>query len=308
MPFVRGFPISSFMPSGGRRNTTVPRLRAGFSLMEIVIAVFIMAVVFIPLGTLIFGGVRGTEQSRTFATGVNFASDIMDRLLSHKVPFSAIVPDGGPAVTGGFKSGLKQAGFSARHAALEGIVGGSERVILRKGTRYEVYLFAGTYGDGVADKADFEKELTFAYFRNPWVEQDATVKQDVVLRQTSPKYMPYKAEGTLTVTKRDGSTVTVDPDDPRAQMAWPKLGGGGANPWEPTFFQVRSQLGSGSVGVDYPLMVRDQEFYKEKDGGLMKLVLGLRWSKGTSRLSKAGLHNTQEFWLVSYKAKLEDEE
>ena len=231
----------------------------------------------------------------------------MDRLLSHKVPFSAILPDGGPAVDGGFKSGLKQAGFSAAHASLEEIVGGGERVIVRKGTRYEVYLFAGTYADTVTDKADFEKELTFAYFKNPWVEQDAAVKQDVVLRQNVAKYMPYKAEGTLTVTKRDGSTVTVDPDDPRAQMGWPKLGAGGGDPWTPSFFQVRSFLSSGSVGVDYPLMVRDQDFYKEKDGGFMKLVLGLRWAKGTARPGAAGLRNTQEFWLVSYKARLEDE-
>ena len=86
--------------------------RIGLSLMEVVIAVFIMAVVFIPLGTLIFGGVRGSEQSRTMAVAVNLATDVMEQLLNRNVPFSAVIPEGGPAVQGGFKGGLKQAGFA----------------------------------------------------------------------------------------------------------------------------------------------------------------------------------------------------
>lgn len=281
--------------------------RRGATFLEIVIAVFIMAIVLIPVGTLIFGGIRGSEQSRRFATGAAFACDVMDRLLSHRVPFDAIVPGTGPPVEGGFRPGLKQAGFRREHGDLEALVGGEERVLVRAGVRYEVFLFAGLYEDRSPGHAEMEKELTFCHLANPSVSRTPQSTRSVVLESQDPAVFPYLARPDATVTDANGNEIAVtDAGDARFRAGWPRPQD--EQTWLPSFEDaLKHDPTKGRATGDFALRLSDLSAHDEARGSLLKLVLGLRWAHGgTSGGGGGDPRKTHEFWLVSLKARAKE--
>ena len=220
----------------------VPRTKKAMTLVEILLASFILVSVLIPIGGLIFGGLRSSESSKSFNMGANIAANVMDQLLSAEIPFRAIDPEGGPTVgeiagienmegsnsSDSLISGMdsrKTAGFSSGYDALEdkifGALGqpqdGCSRVIYDKGYIYEVYWFVGVYKDEVSGEADHRGELTFSFFKNPYVPVYEDQKTNITL--SDPSKAPYVAD--YEVIHDPISGAITDPKDPRSRPGWP---------------------------------------------------------------------------------------
>lgn len=304
--------------------------RRGLSLVEILLATFILAVVMIPILQLIFGGMTETARGRDRATAVSLASNIMSQLLD-KVPYKEFKPDEGPtplSVTDFHKSEDESAGlFATRKQCLlkaldseyEKILdqdrapGDGERTIFKEGTYFEVILFAGVYkdvpsgGGGSFNVPDLTKELTFSFFKNPFIDMDGAERSNarkmVVLDMAGKS--PYEAEG----QPPSGNITRVD--DPRFRPGWPNLPAG--TPLTDANF-YRGGSGAPSSGDDPnsnpdPRWARntlDLSDFREDDGAMLKLVLGIRWRPGGGT-GKAYTRTTKEFWLVSFKAKLTED-
>ena len=309
------------------------------TLVEILLATFILVSVLLPIGGLIFGGLRGSESSKSFNVGANMAANVMDQLISAEVPFRAIDTQGGPTVdeivamsgftdatrTNSDKEALissagsvKTAGFKSEFADLEtkifGALGAPEncsdkiRCIYDKGYVYEVYWFAGIYKDENSDGAKYKEELTFSFFKNPYVPVDSGEVTNVVLSDSSKA--PY------TAVKEEISDPVfgeiVDPKDPRSRPGWPDLGGSDTD-WEekPTYEFVSEKAEQGmpaGINLDFPLVFTDLDEFNEADGGLMKMIVGIRWGPktGMRRKGTGSQQRSHEFWLVSMKGRIEE--
>ena len=58
---------------------------------------------------------------------------------------------------------------------------------------------------------------------------------------------------------------------------------------------------------EWPRFTFDLHDFREDDGAMLKLVLGLRWKPGAGNSQGSEYtRTTKEFWLVSFKAKLEE--
>lgn len=297
----------------------------GMTLIEILLATFILCAVVLPIGTLIFGGHRRSESSKSFNIGANLAADVMDKLLAHEIPFVSIEPQGGPAVSevasaSGLAEGADEvidpgrrcAAFTADHTALEDKVfgslggrvtevGGCKRVLENAGYVFEIYWFAGRYQDRVADQADLKSELTFSYFKNPYVPVGGAPSSLVVYQGGTGATDPYPySRGAETATDALIGSIT-DPKDPRSRPGWPVLGNFAV---EPTYEKV---LGT-APSLEFPLVVTDLRDFNEPDGGLLKLIVGVRWGtkSGFERKGVGAQRRTSEFWLVAMKGRIEE--
>lgn len=305
--------------------------------MEILLATFVLAVVMIPILQLIFGGLKDTARGRDRATAVSLATNIMSQLL-HKVPFDQFQPDEGPTpldVQAFFQSQVEQPGlYATRKQCLLGgtdsvweklldqTPGDGQRTIVKEGTSFEVILFAGMYKDdgapreGRYDVPHLTEELTFSFFRNPRPQPDdasdqAAIRKQVVLQS----HFPYAEDGEFT---RDRSGSTPDymrrADYPELRPGWPNLAGPIT---EDNFYrgdgQGKTPAGSGDdpnadVRLEWPRRTFDLSEFRESEGVMLKLVLGLRWKPGADGTRGSDYtKTTKEFWLVSFKAKLEDD-
>jgi len=303
--------------------------RAGLSLVEILLATFVLAVVMIPILQLIFGGIKETARGRDRATAVSLATNIMTQLLD-KVPFSQIAPEGGPKAQDPaefFQAPDETAGgVSDRDQALLGGDLGSEfekildqddspgdgvRSIFKEGTRFEVILYAGVYqddgddGGGTFNAPHMTDELTFSYFKNPHIDMDGARRSEVRRMVVLDGDYPYDSEG-------DASGTIDRVDDPRFRPGWPDLSPGDTITQE-NFYKGpgRGLPGSEDPNADpevrWPRHTLDLSDFREEDGAMLKLVLGIRWRPGVRDGGGDGLtRTTKEFWLVSFKAKLEE--
>ncbi len=303
----------------GRSAFAHPRCARGITFVEILVAVFVLAAVLLPIGALLVGGGRQSKLTESFNVGANIAANVMDQLLSVKVPFDAIDPEGGPEPSElGAASGLgdsggvvtrRCAGFKPGYEELEERIFGSQgtpldgnmRVVTKMGYVFEIYFFAGVYHSMVPNDPyagpDFRKEMTFCFFKNPFVETADDDKNRVVMKQEhldDPRYSPYAAEP-------DDSNGVTDPRDPRARPGWPELDDEDG----PTFEELRNK--GASPTLDYPVVFTDFEDFDEAEGGLMKIVIGVRWGPRAATRGIGSSHKPHEFWLVSMKARLEDD-
>jgi len=300
--------------------------RRGMTLIEILLATFILVSVLLPIGGLIFGGAQSSSANRSFNVGANIAANVMDQLLSSEVPFRAIDIEGGPTVgdimgasglgdAAGLDGpisgaeGIKTAAFTGEFTALEDKifgalgqptdVGGCKRVIYDKGYMFEVFWFAGTYKDQEAGTADYKKELTFCFFKNPYVPVDQTEAKRVVLSNST--LSPYNA---VSVPVSDPVFGPIDnPKDPRSRPGWPVLSD---YETEPNYEQIVTKVDGGGVNLDYPLVFTDLEEFNESNGGLMKLIVGVRWAPKHKGQGLGKQQRTHEFWLVSVKGRIEE--
>lgn len=279
----------------------------GVTLIEILMATVIMVIVIVPVATLIFGGAGASEESRNYNTGINVASDIMSRLLSPKLPFKAIDPEGGTATGLSWGGTRKQATFTSDFSEYEKLLSDdgdpSNRIITRHNVQFETFFFAGNYKDSHSNTAredgDIANELTFAYFSRPKPELDSSEQALVFLPIDKS---PYLCAGTF----QDDDSAKNRPRDVRCKPAWP---------WKDDLGKIPSPEDLKKLcdfGPDYtmPLIVMDQDYFGEGDkGALMKVVVGVRWNPlGNVEKGPGYRKNSREFWLVSLKAKLEDEE
>ena len=163
-----------------------PRRRA-FTLVEVLIAALVLVMVVVPLIGLLTSGKTDQQSEEGMSEAVTFCQEMMEKMLSNNLPFEAIDPGGGAALTKAI-GGVPQAGFrdttvrgqTYTAAQLEKFVnddtGGTDRVRRVKGKKYFVYFFAGRYPDGapVADsrespfkRPDINRTLTFSYLEKP---------------------------------------------------------------------------------------------------------------------------------------------
>lgn len=305
--------------------------RQGLSLVEIMLATVVLAIVMIPILNLIFGGLRETTRGRDKATAVSLATNVMTQLLD-KVPFDQfkVAEAAGPIAqdpavffkstneTAGGVSNRPQVILGTMDSQWEAIldqddsVGDGTRTIVKDGTSFEIILYGGMYTDldetnGSFNKPNLANELTFSYFRNPVVDmtgaERATARKQVVL---SSKF-PYEATGSAAVS---GVTRV---DDPRFEPGWPDPGGDDTVTGSNWYKGPSSSFSAGSEDPNedptptWPRHTLDLRDFREDRGALIKLVLGVRWKTG-SRDGSGGdfTATTKEFWLVSFKAKLEE--
>ena len=279
------------------------RGRRGITFVEILLAVFILAVVILPVASLIFGGVGASEETRSYNTGINVARDIMDKILSPQLPFGAIVPEGGESVDLSYGSTRKQAafagGFEEFEKAFSDTGDAAKRIIKRQGTEFETFFFAAPYLDtvtnGLQDPPSPAEELTFCFFRNPYYEKSQADRTSVFV---DPLGKPYQSPGVDM-----GSEEANDPRNPSCMAAWPWADDPDKVP-EP---KDVAEIWNPRANHEVPLVIYDQAYYKEGTAGaMMKVVVGVRWSaKGRVFKGPGYLKGSREFWLVSLKAKLE---
>lgn len=307
-----------------------PRPRAGLTLVEILLAGFIMAVVMVPIIQLISSGNTRTRVGRDRATAATLAANIMGSLLE-KVPFSQITPDAGPTPLGpdagilvqGIESPSPIAGSRKQarlgpdnqneyERMLDETPGDDSRLITREGTKFEVILFAGLYKDVASppvdgfNEPDIKRELTFSYFRNPYLnltpDDRASIRRRVRLDGSIDKAFPYNSDGTT-----DGPDSVTRVADPRFKAGWPQPTGGTPDPIT-NRLSVNETNFSQTRGKRWAVHTLDQADFREDGGAFMKLVLGLRWkSMGAAAAGQGNSRTSKEYWLVSFKAKLEEE-
>jgi hypothetical protein len=303
-------------------------------LIEIMLATFILAVVMIPILQLIFGGMKDTARGRDRSTAVSLAANVMTQLIE-KVPFSAFQFDHADAplaldLDGFFHSTAEVAGLFAtrKQVVLEAMdsdwerildqdssPGDGTRTIVKDGTSFEVILYGGLYkedastteANGNYNKPLLKKELTFSFFRNPFVTMDASqraaVRQLVVLGGSDPK--PYDAAG-------EDVTGVTRVDDPRIRPGWPSLTSGSGIDAGNFYRGDSTPISDTDDPNANPLKTwarhtLDLSDFREEGGAFIKLVLGIRWRPGIRPGKTEGYApTTKEFWLVSFKAKLEE--
>lgn len=310
------------------------RLRRGLSLVEILLATVVLAIVMIPILNLIFGGIRETTRGRDKATAVSLATNIMTQLLD-KVPFEEFKVDDASGPTAADPSDFFKAtnegpgGVTNRPQVIfgdgpsssqwetildqDGDLSDGRRTILKDGTSFEVILYGGMYSDldetnGSFNKPNIGQELTFSYFRNPVVQmtgsERAVARKEVVLSD----HFPYEAPGTA------AASGVNRVDDPRFEPGWPDPGSDDTvtgNNWYKgpgsSFSAGSSEDPNESPSETWPRHTLDLRDFREDRGAMIKLVLGLRWKTGSKDGSGSDYTaTTKEFWLVSFKAKLEE--
>ncbi len=287
--------------------------RSGLTLVEILIAGFILTVVMVPISQLMFSRTTHSRVGRDRTTAVNLAANVMSQLLE-KVPYTAIKPGEGPtAGTDTMASGIESAGrFAAMQQALldgdweklvDDDLGKPGRIVKREGTPFEVILFAGHYPDVESRDATsgfnapkIEEEISFSYFRNPYVPVTEDTRRAITLASGSG--VPYDATG---------STVPGVPDtavhDPRFRPGWPQSPGSQDADGR---FQVTHDNFNRTPSREWPRHSLDLSDFRETSA-FMKLVLGIRWKTPGAGFQHSGESKTsKEFWLVSFKAKLEE--
>ncbi len=296
------------------------------------LASFVLALVMIPIMSLIFGGVKQTTVGRDQATAVSLATNIMSQLLD-KVPYEEFKPGEGPEPldpaqffqakheTQGKWGTEKQCALGDADSAWEAILDQDPstegRTIFKEGTTFEVILFAGIYKDvdkgssGSFNAPSLTEELTFSYFRNPWIEMDGTrqseVRQMVVLDGDYPYDSPGKSPSS------SGRRIKRV-DDPRFQPGWPKTSHESKTVHEKNFYTGDGSTVPGTgedpnehTTLTWPRFTFDLHDFREDKGAMLKLVLGIRWKPGAgNNRGSDTTKTTREFWLVSFKAKLEE--
>lgn len=347
-------------------------MRKAFSLVEVLIAGFVLAAVMIPLVGLLTTSKTDQQSEDGMSEAVTLCENLMETLLSAKVPFQSI--DGGAGsrlVKGGPDGDVAQAGFRDAPDAdvsaleLETLIsdgdaaypgGGIARVKSYRGKSYFISFFAGKYVDhpGVNDtadpghlRADVDQTLTFAYLERPdpiglpynlpnprrdQFNRQVVLDAPVVDVGAKPEAMPYvrkayAAAGTevLAVTPdtayfyRDKlANLPAGKKNHKLMSGWPNATR--ANPtlkydladpntdqraeWSRHVRNVVTRQSGQRPTMDYHPQVVDQRRFGLVGGGLMKLVVGVAFAPyGYSNLRRND--SLREFWLVSFKAKLE---
>ena len=191
---------------------------SGMSLIEILVAVTILATFLLPVYGLYMMNTRNRDYIRAWSNAIDISSNIMERLLSEDVPFLAIDPEGyisdvGEDTKAILANGRVQADFRDSFGALnfqnynlKSILGASkggdyrvdavgDRIITKGGIDFKILLWAGIYADEPASpspaadlsykhNADPTREMTFSYYPNPWFD----------ILNTYPGLAPLKRE------------------------------------------------------------------------------------------------------------------
>lgn len=306
-------------------------MRRGVTLIEVLIATLVLAIVVIPVATFIIGGLRRTEISKHSTIAMATASNIMDELINPALPFAAIDPTGSSG-DGGVAGGTlpktlpdcggkrQQATFKTTGGAdagkLERILNDGKKPDTRikfsqEGLEFEVFFFAGVYKDFVATKPDVRSELTFAYLPNPYVPPDLPKAGDP----------PDSHAGGQRVLAQPAAVVNLFPyirgpqgKTPTAATindyypGWPKPTRGynaKGTALKDDILAVFDEFDTKSQKKEFFAFFEDQRRFGRADGGLMKLVLGVRWNPNAHVGKGLGYtKNSKELWLVSFKADL----
>ena len=177
---------------------------SGMTLIEILVAVTILATFVLPVYGLYMMNTRNRDYIRAWSNAIDISSNVMERILSEDVPFLAIEPEGYTPDSGeGTKAVLAnnrvQADFRESFGPLDfqkynlksifgaakggdyRLDGDGDRIITKGGVDFKILLWAGIYADDSSSpspdadlsykyNADPTKELTFSYYPNPWFD------------------------------------------------------------------------------------------------------------------------------------------
>ncbi|MBI2944123.1 MAG: prepilin-type N-terminal cleavage/methylation domain-containing protein [Candidatus Wallbacteria bacterium] len=303
-------------------------LRRGVTLIEILIATAILAAVVIPVATFIIGGMRRTEISKHSAIALALGANIMDSLLSASVPFGSIDPkgtsgDGG--VSGGAlpktlpsvankrpQATFKNTTGGPPAAKLEGILNDRKKndtrvKVSEEGLEFEVFFFAGVYADD-GTKPAIAKELTFCYVPNPYVPPDAVAANHKILGLPASPATKNPIDKLFPYTRVHEARINPPTAITDYFPGWPKPPAG----YKPSPGQLKDDIKKAFQEFDtksqdpvFFASFQDQRDFGRPNGGLIKLVLGLRWNPNTNINQGVGYSkNTRELWLVSFKGDL----
>jgi len=360
-----------------------PSESRAYTLVEILVALFILIVSVIPLVGLLTSGKTDQQSEEGMSEAVAFCQDMMEKIISNNLPFQAIDPGGGGEyVKGGPDGTVSQAGFrdladpvrgmSFKRADLDKILSdgdvtladGKYRSKRVKGKTYHVAFFAGKYPDRdpIPDsqeqgftRADFDNTLTFCCVPNPvgldepWNVCDQTpnpFNRQVILDgsvkirvgSTDIESNPYQLRSYLVITGATPKAELVDRDkeyflhDPARNIppgksgysliaGWPDPSTG-ANGDSQIKYDLRDpdsdqrglwikHLGDVVRGVKKPTIayhpkIVDQHTFNSPNGGLMKVILGVKFYPYEHSTMRKNTGEMREFWLLSFKADLED--
>lgn len=152
-------------PPGGEPS------RHGFTLIEILIATFVLAFAMIPVFGLMTRGAVRTDLNAGYTNAVELASGVMNQLLSEQTTFASLPDSGGVAAYPAPRSELAEAGGNvAADPALDPLFPAPQwtttaegtRTIEINGTQFHVQLWIGRYGAANAP--------IFGYYRSPVID------------------------------------------------------------------------------------------------------------------------------------------
>lgn len=343
-------------------------MRKAFSLVEVLIAGFVLAAVMIPLVGLLTSSKTDQQSEDGMGEAVVLCENLMETVLSGKVPFQSIDAGGGSRlVKGGLDADVSQAGFrdapdaDATALELESLIsdgdapypgGGLARIKSFRGKTYYISFFAGKYIDhpGIPDpadpghqRADIDQTLTFTYLErpdpiglpynlpNPRRDQlNRQVVLDAAQVDVGPRIdaIPYLRQA---YAVNGADVVPIGPATPyfyrdrlrnlpadkknhKLLTGWPMAPGVTYDLasttsdqrmlWSRTIRDTITRSNGQQPVIRYHPQVVDQRRFGLSGGGLMKVVMGVGFSPYTfSHLRKSDA--LREFWLVSFKAKLE---
>lgn len=343
-------------------------MRKAFSLVEVLIAGFVLAAVMIPLVGLLTSSKTDQQSEDGMGEAVTLCENLMETVLSGKVPFQSIDAGGGSRlVRGGPDGDVNQAGFrdaadvDATALELEALIsdgdapypgGGLARVKSYRGKTYFISFFAGKYVDhpGIPDpadpghvRADIDQTLTFTYLERPdpiglpynlpnprrdqlnrqvvldaaqvdvgprieaipYMRQAYAVNgADVVpIAPTTPYFYRDKVKN-LPAGKQNHKLLAGWPQAPAVSYDLADTASDQRALWSRTLRDTVTRSNGRAPVMRYHPQVVDQRRFGLAGGGLMKVAMGVAFSPyAYSNLRKSDA--LREFWLVSFKAKLE---
>jgi prepilin-type N-terminal cleavage/methylation domain-containing protein len=217
-----------------------------------------------------------------------------------------------------------------------------DRIIVKHGVEYKVLFWAGIYksdasspaaNDSYKYNADPTKELTFSYFPNPWFDVNNDCAEDNDSNDSLSAELNEPSAATRCAgdgknrpidpyNQKNGSDTSMpahilnnvaDPMDDRFRYGYP----------DETLVQEDVPSVCSSFGVpdiNCPIRFEDKDFHNtedrvnnpsdlpgDDDGGLMKVVVGLKWKGRHRHGSEDNGASEQEYYLVSFKANLRGE-
>lgn len=191
----------------------------GVTLIEIMLATFILAMSLIPIFGILTGNVKNTDSTLTRSFAINYAKSVLNTMLND-VPFSDIQP-GVPAIVSDASKAKIKALFPGG-TPLAGGIACSAIATDSRGVYYQIFLRS----DAVTDpsKGYTKGEFYFSYYPNPAVENqpgwDALQKQATVTENINNLPSKYtKASGLLSPYRYYGPTVTSNRWGPAEEAA-----------------------------------------------------------------------------------------
>lgn len=264
-----------------KRTNNITTVNRGVTLLEIMVAVFILALSLIPVFGVLTGSVKNTDASLTRSFAVAYAKSVLNTVLDN-VAF-ADIKQGAPAIISGASTNMAKNLFPGASSASGGIACSGIATDSR-GVYYQIYLRSTAIND--TSNGYTPGEFYFSYYPNPAVESQPgwDKLQKLATKTEGLNSLPSKftnASGLLSPYRYYGPTVT-------------------SNRWGP------AEEAAGNV------IHRDQREVSEPDASgkyclLQKLVLQIKWNADSQYYKTPSTNKGKpiKLQIITYKANLD---